>query len=64
MSSLFSDSSPKHTDLTDEIVGLADRAHQVNTLLADLKSRYYAPAAKVSTSCSARFSACLLCCLD
>jgi hypothetical protein len=28
--------SPKHTDLTDEIVGLADRAQQVNKLLADL----------------------------
>ena len=30
------EASPKHTDLTDEIVGLADRAQQVNTLLADL----------------------------
>jgi hypothetical protein len=33
---LFSVSSPKHTDLTDEIVELADRAQQVNKLLADL----------------------------
>ena len=30
------EASPKHTDLTNEIVGLADRAQQVNTLLADL----------------------------
>jgi hypothetical protein len=30
------EASPKHTDLTDEIVGLADRAQQVNKLLADL----------------------------
>jgi hypothetical protein len=33
---LFSVSSPKHTDLTDELVELADRAQQVNTLFADL----------------------------
>jgi hypothetical protein len=33
---LFSVSSPKHTALTDELVGLADRAQQVNKLLADL----------------------------
>ena len=33
---LFSVSSPKHPDLTDEIVGLADRAQQANTLFADL----------------------------
>jgi hypothetical protein len=30
------EASPKHTDLTDEIVGLADRAQKVNKLLADL----------------------------
>ena len=30
------EASPKHTDLTDEIVGLDDRAQQVNTLLAEL----------------------------
>jgi hypothetical protein len=30
------ETSPKHTDLTDEIVGLADRAQQVNKLLANL----------------------------
>jgi hypothetical protein len=33
---LVSVSSPKHTDLTDEMVGLAERAQQVNKLLADL----------------------------
>ena len=33
---LFSVSSPKHTDLTDELVELADRAQQVHTLFADL----------------------------
>lgn len=30
------EASPKHTDLTDEIIGLADNAQQVNKLLADL----------------------------
>jgi hypothetical protein len=30
------EASPKHTDLTDELVRLADRAQQVHTLLADL----------------------------
>ena len=33
---LFSVSSPKHTDVTDELVELADRAQQVHTLLADV----------------------------
>ena len=30
------EASPKHIDLTDEIVGLTERAQQVNKLLADL----------------------------
>ena len=30
------EASPKHTDLAHEIVGLTERAQQVNTLLADV----------------------------